>query len=996
MLTFNRTVITVLVSVLLPVAAAGQGTVRGVVTDSVAKQVLPGANILLLKTALGSSTDREGSFVIAKVPAGTYTVRASYVGFQTKEFAIRVADNEVKVLAVDLVPDVIEGAEVVITAQARGQDAAINQQLSSNTIVNVISEEKIKELPDANAAEAIGRLPGVSIIRSGGEANKVILRGMSDKFTSFTLDGTRIPPTDADTLGVDMSTFSQGTLAGVELFKALTPDKDADAIAGSINLVTRKAPAVRNIRFDAKVAYSQMNNYFGQYDLNGRYGERFFDDVVGVQVNANLERRDRSNESYNMDIQNQAALNAAGWKYTDLTLAYTDEIRKRGGIGVLLDFNTPDEGSIRFNNFFSQTDRDFILYQRNYPAIENVEYSARDREQRIQAFSSTIRGENHLLDLNVTWGLSFAQSKAETPYDYRMFFTEPSILDSAGMRPIPGSALNGPPEIFIPYAYNNFQKAYLDTADFATEQNLDRERTMYLDLAKGYTLGSQIAGELKAGGKYRAKNRNKVSFETMAPYYLNYYQDYVRNPDGSLTRKDFSGTRFANLQMIDRLVLFNNFLDSPPAQRNLYDKYSLNPLLNRDALRQWWDLNQNGASTTGQLEYYPNPEVSADYYDIVEGVASAYLMNTLKIGPQVTFIAGLRIESETDDYTAKYVSTPLSGFPVTGRLLDTTSTFTETTWLPNFHLAIRPADFMSIRLAAYRALARPDFNARLDKMVTRQTSPRNILVIGNHLLLNAKAWCYEINTSFFGNAIGLLSVSAYYRQIDDMFHTVTAIPGVYQPGDPGSLLDTLGITWRPQIPVNSPISLTYSVNSTQPTKVWGLEFEHQTNLDFLPGLLSHIVLGYNFSFVRSETYVLSYRTDTTYIIIPGFPPLPQYSTTLVETKQKLEGQPEFFGNVALGYDIGGFSGRVSVFFQGEYNRSYSAGRLNDPVVQSFTRWDLSLRQRVTENLSFFFDLNNFTNTVEDVYTTDRVHNWSALRSSQEYGLSGNLGVRLEF
>jgi hypothetical protein len=51
---------------------------------------------------------------------------------------------------------------------------------------------------------------------------------------------------------------------------------------------------------------------------------------------------------------------------------------------------------------------------------------------------------------------------------------------------------------------------------------------------------------------------------------------------------------------------------------------------------------------------------------------------------------------------------------------------------------------------------------------------------------------------------------------------------------------------------------------------------------------------------------------------------------------------------------------------------------------------------VTENLSFFFDLNNFTNTVEDVYTTDRVHNWSALRSSQEYGLSGNLGVRLEF
>jgi TonB dependent receptor-like, beta-barrel len=186
------------------------------------------------------------------------------------------------------------------------------------------------------------------------------------------------------------------------------------------------------------------------------------------------------------------------------------------------------------------------------------------------------------------------------------------------------------------------------------------------------------------------------------------------------------------------------------------------------------------------------------------------------------------------------------------------------------------------------------------------------------------------------------------------------------------------------------------VNSTQPTKVWGFEFEHQANMNFLPGFLSHIVLSYNLSIVRSETYVLSYRTDTTYIIIPGFPPLPQYETRLTENLQKLEGQPEFFGNVAVGYDLGGFSGRVSVFFQDEYNRSYSAGRLNDPVVQNFWRWDLSLRQRVTENLSFFFDLNNFTSVVEDVYTTDRVHDWSALRSSEQYGLSGNLGVRLEF
>jgi TonB-dependent receptor len=439
-----------------------------------------------------------------------------------------------------------------------------------------------------------------------------------------------------------------------------------------------------------------------------------------------------------------------------------------------------------------------------------------------------------------------------------------------------------------------------------------------------------------------------------------------------------------------------NFLDTTPVQRDVFDKYSLNPLINRDAIREWYDLNKNGVGLTGQPEYFGSPEVAADYYDIIERVGATYIMNTLNIGSMATLIAGVRAETESDDYTAKYVNTALSGFPVTGRLLDTAVTHSEISWLPNFHLVLRPADYMTVRLAAYRAIARPDFSARLMKMVVRITNPRDLMVLGNAGLKNAKAWNFEVNTSFFGNTIGLLSVSAYYREIKDMFHTVSGIYGTYNPGNASSLLDTLGITWRPPITTGSPISLTYSVNSSQPTKVWGLEFEHQANLKFLPGVLSNIVLSYNISLVRSETYVLSYRPETTFVIVPPFPfPVPRYSFRLFEAKQKLEGQPEFFGNVALGYDLGGFSGRVSVFFQGEYNRSYSAGRRNDPVVQSFSRWDLSLRQRLTENISLFFNLNNFTSVVEDVHTTDRIDAWEALRSSQRYGLSGDLGIRFE-
>ena len=888
-----------------PIGAIAQVTLRGAVTDSVTHERLVGANVYLPGTAFGGVTDREGNFSITHVPSGVHTVRASYIGYRSSDVSVDLQGPEVTI-NFRLAADVIQGAEVIVTAQMRGQVAAVNQQITSNTIVSVISEEKIKELPDANAAEAIGRLPGVSLIRSGGEASKVILRGMSDKFTSFTIDGVRIPSTDADARGVDLSMFSQGTLAGVELFKALTPDMDGDAIAGSINMVTRKAPSERTVRLDAKGAYDRLNNYYGQYEFNGKYGERFFNDVLGVQVTGNLERRDRSNEQYNMSFDDRATqLNGSGWEYKDFELNYTNEIRKRGGAALLLDINTPDGGTIRVNNLFDRTDRSFIVYSRNYPVHDDVFYTARDRDQQLNTFNSSVRGDNMLFDLNVSWGLSFAESKTDNPFDYQMYFREPSSADStnpSGMRSPPGSTYHGPPELFIPYAYNNFAATSLDTAFFNTEKNSDREKTAYLNVGKQYSFGDMLTGELKGGGKYRYTTRSKVSGQSMAPYYLNGYQDYVRNPDGTITKKNFAGTRFANLQMDGRIVLFTNFLGADPSTRDLYGKYSLNPLINRDALRDWYELNKNGVSISGTPEYYANPEVSADYYDVIERVSAGYIMNTLNYGSGVTLVLGARVEKESNDYTAKYLNTPLSGFPVTGSVLDTTSHHTESTVLPNAQLTVRPADFMSVRLAAYRAIARPDFSSRLDKLVARRTNPRDPLVVGNIRLKNAKAWNFELSTSLYGTDIGLFSVSAFYRKIDDMFHTVSGIPGVYQPGNPSSVLDTLGITWRPSIPPGDPITLTYSVNSAYPTKVWGFELEHQADLRFLPGLLSNIVLSYNLSFVRSETFVLGYVTDTSYVYVGGLP-FPVFSTRLVEKKQKLEGQPDFFVNVALGYDL---------------------------------------------------------------------------------------------
>ncbi|NUO80398.1 TonB-dependent receptor [candidate division KSB1 bacterium] len=981
----------------IAIAAHAQGTLRGVVTDSLDNSPLVGANVYLMGTALGSATNLEGVYRIERIPAGKYTLRISYIGYVTRDVAVEVEDDRSLALNVSLKADVLQGEEVIVTGQAFGQAAAINQQRTANTIINVVSEEKIQELPDANAAEAIGRLPGVSLRRSGGEANKIVLRGLSDRFTSITVDGVRIAATDSNARGVDLSTISQGSLAGIELYKALTPDKDADAIAGSVNLVTKKAPSERLLRADARGSYNDLGNTYDQYDFALRYGERFFNDIFGVQVSGNLEKRNRSKEDLNLDYDLRGIRSGTTYGITDFTLNYTDELRDRGGLSLLFDLDTPEGGSIRFNGIYNRTKRDFIEYERNYPLDPDNQllYSARDREQEISTFTGAVSGDNRAFGLSARWGLSYANSESQYPFDYEIQFTEPSTLDPqgnplSGMRDLPPEDFKGPVELIDDLAVNNFARSYLYGAYFRGQDNTDNEKTAYLNLGREYTLGNRFSGEFKIGGKYRDKSRDRSLTEQFSPYYIEAFAQYTRT-SGGIVRKDFTGSRFASLATIGNSILLTNFLEATPVNRDLYGKYRLYPLINREAIRQWWDLNKNGYSDAAgrNPEYENNLEPTVRNYDIAERVSAGFVMNTFNYGQVATFIAGVRMENENNDYASKYSPIALSGFPVPkGTIRDTTAAHDETVWLPNFHLTLRPREFMNIRLAAYKALARPDFNHRLATVDLKFAStffPGNTMIIGNTGLQAAKAWNYELSTSLFSNTIGLFTVSAFYKDVKDMFHVINGLPFSGQQH-----LDSLGISIRNPF-ATAQYVLTYPYNSTKPTRVWGFELEHQANLRFLPGLFRNFVLSYNFSVIRSETYVPRVRVESRRV-----PPLPIAITTYVgeENKQKLEGQPEFYGNFALGYDIGGLSARLSVFHQGKYNQSFSIDGRSDNLVDAFTRWDLAVKQQLTRNISVLMNVNNFTDLKEGTSNLNRVHNWQLLNTSEIYGLTADLGVRI--
>jgi len=243
----------------MPLLIAQQGSISGVVIDSDGNETLPGANVYLQSSiSSGTVTDLDGAFTLLGVPVGDQVVVVSFAGFAKQELPVVVTDGGLTEITVTMAPAAIMGEEVIVTAQALGQAKAINQQLNSDAIANFISADKIKELPDVNAAEAISRLPGVSVNRSGGEGQKVVVRGLEPKFNAITVNGVRLPANSGTDRSVDLSMISPEILDGIEVYKSPLPDMDAEAVGGTVNLRLRKAASKPSTLIRGLVGYNDL------------------------------------------------------------------------------------------------------------------------------------------------------------------------------------------------------------------------------------------------------------------------------------------------------------------------------------------------------------------------------------------------------------------------------------------------------------------------------------------------------------------------------------------------------------------------------------------------------------------------------------------------------------------------------------------------------------------------------------------------------------------
>ena len=159
------------------------GTIKGVIYDKDTNETLPAANVVLQGTSLGTAGYLDGTYILQNVPPGMYTIVVTFMGYEKVTDDVMVQDGMTVEKNFELRSVAVQGEQVVITAQALGQVEAINQQLSSNTITNVVSKARIHELPDDNAATALSRLPGISL----QDGDKVVIRGVEAKLNTVLI-----------------------------------------------------------------------------------------------------------------------------------------------------------------------------------------------------------------------------------------------------------------------------------------------------------------------------------------------------------------------------------------------------------------------------------------------------------------------------------------------------------------------------------------------------------------------------------------------------------------------------------------------------------------------------------------------------------------------------------------------------------------------------------------------------------------------------------------
>ena len=963
----------------------GQGMVRisGKVTDAATGLTLPGTNILLKGTYKGALTDLSGEYSIM-VPESGGVLVFSFIGYVTQE--IQVADS--RIIDLQLAPEAKSLDEVVVTAQAKGQISARQQQVNSSTIVNVVAPDRLQENPDANATEAIGRLPGISLIRSGGEGAALVIRGLEPKYTSVTLNGISLPSTESQTRNTNISGISQYVLQGVEVYKALTPDMEANSVGGSVNLKLKETPQGFHSTIMAQTGYNDLNNYLGNYKLQGEISNRFLKNKLGAFLSVNAERVNRSTQTMSASYGTEATDPEVGLLLNGVSLNNITTIKHKRSALLSADYRLNPSTVLKLFGLYSYSRDEHQRQSKNYNTrgAGSVGYNYHDNPYRnTNILQVSASGETNLdfLNLGLDYGLAYSVSNVNDPdsRDWNFNFIKASTSE---ITTVENRKLL--PSVIVPLfkdVPDSLQNLHYTGSGVYNGNMEEKNRTAYLNMKIPFHMGREITGYLKFGGAWHTKTR---------------YQDYTRGGTGTFywawrgTVEKYLPWVVPNGEELSALGMADN--TSTEFLNGEFD-FGQNLDFNRlNELTDWWiyisDLYLNDpellSTVMGEEEglSYRHDLIGSimDDQDITEDYYAGYFMTQINLGKYFMFMPGVRYENTLGTMKGMKVIKP-SLEPLFHQVINQTKKTVDRNdefLLPMLHARIKPSKFLYMHLAYTQTLSRPDFNA-ISPNIYINTGFQPFSYIETNPELNAEFWTnYDAQITLHGNKIGLFSISGFYKTVENkIWHRS------YQrlKGDP--IIDPF--------PDASLVSVSKWENHQYPIHVAGMEYELQTSFWYLPRPFNYFTLYANYTLADSET---QYPTTKVINIIPpgGGRPVP---TRIDSTKSgPMLFQPKHIMNFSLGFNRKG----LNIWLSYQYNAMIFTGKnytldAMDPLKEKFNRWDLQVTQKFSKKLKgteLIANIANLTNFME----TSRLRGDPRPTYIESYGWTADFGIRYKF
>ncbi|MEM0992491.1 MAG: TonB-dependent receptor, partial [Bacteroidota bacterium] len=915
--------------------SAQRGAIEGTVLDADGKTPLIGVNIVSLSNLnTGTVSDFDGNYKLENLTPGAQIIAFSYTGYGTQERSVVVEANRTKKINIVLTESGVIADEVVITAQALGQAQAIRQQVNSESIANIVSADRIQELPDVNAAEAISRLPGVAINRSGGEGQKVVIRGLSPKFAAITINGIRMPANAGNDRSVDLSLISPELLDGIEVYKSPLPDMDAEAVGGTVNLRLRKAPSDLKFLVKGLGGYNELNDDWRDYKGVLQVSKRILNDKLGIVAQASSERFNRGGDflTNNWRQGPTDSLGTTAIFGNSLRLEDRQEIRRRQNASLALDYSL-GKSNFSFFGLYSSTTRDRSSIQENYlPNEPAITFVGTDIENQLTLTSFTLQAEHPIKTATIDWAVSTSNSAGETPYDFQMLFENNSQTFESSLN------ANSNPRNYYASATPSLENTYLRSANFSNTSVSERINTAVLNIKVPFQFNDNFKGYFKTGGKYITTDRARTEELLSEDFY--YLGGQIGRDAIAASSRDLTF-----LPSNDELVSILSFVQGTNDLEFINDdkeNVGLKASLDNDLMRQWQ------ADQLGLLNN--NREVLVDNYEVDENLAAAYAMLKFEIGRRFSIIPGVRYERSDNTYRSA-ISTLNGRYGVNGDFIPTTTTQNYDELLPHLHTKFQILDWLDVRASYATTLARPDFNF----ITPRSQVDNNALRIttGNPDLLYARAQNYDFFVTAYQSKLGLLSVGAFYKSIDNIFYDWRTNLFDQATADDFGWSNYKGYELRSYI------------NSGEST-VQGIEVDFQTNLRFLPPAFHGFVLNVNYAYLASQTEAF-FLTSESRLIRPVPPVFERIFTNNVR-EVPLPSQTPTVLNLSLGYDYKKFSARISGTYQATQARTYSSNKDFDTFILEFWRWDASVKQRFGKNWSAFLNLNNFTNQQDISFT----------------------------